>query len=47
MRVVLPAGDGGLFAVPGYQGSEEDSEKLTLTDELLRAVLAKRVWSQT
>ena len=44
MRVVLPTGDGGvvhLFVVRGYQGSEEDSEKLSLTDKLLRAVLAE------
>ena len=44
MRVVLPAGDGGvvhLFVVYGYQGSEEDSEKLSLTDQLIRAVLAE------
>ena len=41
MRVVLPAGDGGvvhLFVVYGHQGSEEDSEKPSLTDQLLRAV---------
>ena len=44
MRVVLPTGDDGvvhLFEAYGYQGSEEDSEKLSLTDKLLRAVLAE------
>ena len=44
MRVTLPTGDGGvvhLFVVYGYQGAEEDSEKLLLTDRLLGAVLAK------
>ena len=30
-----------LFVVYGYQGSEEDSEKLSLTDKLLRAVLGE------
>ena len=41
---MLPTGVGGvvhLFVVCGYQGSEEDSEKLSLTDKLLRAVLAE------
>ena len=41
MRVVLPASDGGvvhLVVVYGYQGSE-DSEKLSVTDELIGAVL--------
>ena len=36
MRVVLPGGDGGvvhLFVVYAYQGPEEDSEKLSLTDQ--------------
>ena len=44
MRVVLPTGDGGvvhLFVIYGYQGSEEDSEKLLLADKVLRAVLAE------
>ena len=44
MRIVLPTGDGGvvnLFVVYGYQGSEEDSEKLSLADKLLSAVLAE------
>ena len=44
MRVLLPTGDGGvvhLFVVCGFEGSEEDSEKLSLTDKLLRAVLAE------
>ena len=43
MRIVLPNGDGGvvhLFEVRGYQGSEEEAEKLSLTDKLVRAVLA-------
>ena len=30
-----------LFAVYGYQGAEEDAEKLRLTDRLLQAVLAE------
>ena len=30
-----------LFVVHGYQGAEEDSEKLQLTDKLLQAVLAE------
>ena len=41
---VTPLALGGvvhLFVVSGYQGVEEDSEKLLLTDELLRAVLAE------
>ena len=44
MRVVLPAGDGvvvHLHLVYGYQGSKEDSEKLSLTDKPFRAVLAE------
>ena len=44
MRVLLPTGDGGvvhLFVEYGYEGSEEHSEKLSLTDKLLRAVLAE------
>ena len=38
MRIVLPSGDGGvvhLFVICGYQGLEEDSEKLSLTDNQL------------
>ena len=30
-----------LFVVYGYQGAEEDAEKLQLTDRLLQAVLAE------
>ena len=30
-----------LFVLYGYQGTEEDSEKLQLTDKLLQAVLAE------
>ena len=30
-----------LFAIYGYQGAEEDPEKLLLTDKLLQAVLAE------
>ena len=44
MRVVLPLGNGGiahLFVIYGYQGAESDPEKLTLTDNLLTAVLAE------
>ena len=44
LRVTLPTGKGGvvhLFVVYGYQGAEEDSEKLQLTDELPQAVLAE------
>ena len=44
MRVVLPLGNGGiahLFIIYGYQGAESDPEKLTLTDNLLTAVLAE------
>ena len=39
-----PTGKGGvvfLFAIYGYQGAEEDPEKLLLTDKLLQAVLAE------
>ena len=42
MRVTLSTGEGGvvyLFVEYGYEVSEEDSEKLPLTDKLLRAVL--------
>ena len=44
MRVVLPLGNGGiahLFVIYGYQGAESDPEKLTLTDNLLTALLAE------
>ena len=42
MRVVLPLGNGciaHLFVIYGYQGAENDLEKLTLTDNLLSAHL--------
>ena len=32
-----------LFVIYGYQGAEEDSEKLQLTDQLLQAVLVLAV----
>ena len=44
MRTTLPTGKGGvvhLIVVYGYQGAEEDAEKLRLTDRLLQAVLAE------
>ena len=44
LRTTLPTGKGGvvhLFVVSGYQGAEEDAEKLRLTDRLLQAVLAE------
>ena len=44
MRTTLPTAQGvvvHLFVVYGYQGSEEDAEKLRLTDRLLQAVLAE------
>ena len=44
LRVTLPAGFGRvvhLFVVYGYQGAEEDAEKLQLTDKLLQAVLVE------
>ena len=44
MNVTLPTSEGGvvnLFVVYGYQGAEEDAEKLLLTDRLLEAVLAE------
>ena len=44
MRVTIPYGIGcavHLFVVHGFQGAEEDPEKLTLTDRLLDAVLAE------
>ena len=40
MRVAVPTGEGGvvrLFVVHGYQGAEEDSDKLLLTDRVLSA----------
>ena len=43
MRVISPL-EGGvvhLFVVCGHRGSEEDAEKLSLTDKLLQAVLAE------
>ena len=44
LRTTLPTGKGGvfhLFVVYGYQGAEEDAEKLRLTDRLLQAVVAE------
>ena len=44
LRTTLPSGMVGvvrLFVVYGYQGTEEDSEKLQLTDKLLQADLAE------
>ena len=44
LRTTLPTAEGGeihLFVVYGYQGAEEDAEKLQLTDRLLQAVLAE------
>ena len=44
LRTTLPTGKGGvvhLFVVYGYQGTEEDSDQLSLTDKLLQAVLAE------
>ena len=44
MRVILPLGNGGvvhLFVIYGYQGAENDPEKLQLTDHLFAAVLAE------
>ena len=44
LRTTLPTPQGGvvhLFVVYGYQGAEEDAEKLRLTDGLLQAVLAE------
>ena len=43
LRTTLPTGKEGvvhLFVVYGYQGAEEDAEKLRLTDRFLQAVLA-------
>ena len=42
LRTTLPTAQGGvvhLFVVYGYQGAEEDADKLQLTDRLLQAVL--------
>ena len=44
LRTTLPTGKEGvvhLFVVHGYQGAEEDAERLLLTDKLLQAVLAE------
>ena len=44
LRTTLPTGQGGvvhLFVVYGYQGAEEDAEKLRLTGRLLQAVLTE------
>ena len=44
LRTTLPTSQGGvvhLFVVYGYQGAEEDPDKLQLTDRLLQAVLAE------
>ena len=44
MRKTLPTGQGGvvhLFVVYCYQGAEEDSDQLLLTDKLLQAFLAE------
>ena len=44
LRTTLPTAQGGvvhLFVVYGYQGAEEDAEKLRLTDRILQAVLAE------
>ena len=44
LRTTLPTAQGGvvhLFVVYGYQGAEEDADKLQLTDRLLQAVLAE------
>ena len=44
LRTTLPTAQGGvvhLFVVYGYQGAEEDAEKLQLTDRLLQAALAE------
>ena len=41
LRTTLPTSGGGvvhLFVVYGYQGAEEDAEKLRLIDRLLQAV---------
>ena len=44
LRTTLPTAQGGvihLFVVYGYQGAEDDADKLQLTDRLLQAVLAE------
>ena len=44
LRTTLPTAQGGvvhLYVVYGYQGAEEDAEKIRLTDRLLQAVLAE------
>ena len=44
MRVVLPLGNGGvvhLFVIYGYQGAENDPEKLQLSEHFFAAVLAE------
>ena len=44
LRTTLPTARGGvvhLFVVHGYQGAEEDADKLQLTDRLLQAVFAE------
>ena len=44
MRTTLPTARGGvvhLFVVYGYQGAEDDADKLKLTDRLLQAILAE------
>ena len=44
MRVVLPLGDGGvvhIFVIYGYNGAENDPEKLQLSEHLFAAVLAE------
>ena len=44
LRTTLPTAQGGvvhLFVVYGYEGAEEDAEKLLLADRLLQAVLAE------
>ena len=44
LRTTLPTAQGGvvhLFVVDGYQGAEEDAEKLRLTDRLLQVAFAE------
>ena len=44
LTTTLPAAQGGvvhLFVVYGYQGAEEDAEKLHVTGRLFQAVLAE------
>ena len=44
LRTTLPTSQGGvvhLFVVYGYQGAEEDADKLQLTDRILQAVLVE------